>query len=195
MDLLFTHEQKKLDKRYDSHSEFRMSLYSDNNNIEFHSNFHFDYNRYGSRKIIEFVHSFNIEINTGDFTVTYKIINDNLTEDKMFRNTFKQKKNDFKLLFDLTENGFVRGEKRKGYWGVKYNRTTSKIIQIIFEKLKDKIKLDSIKKSSIWFLVFEKVTYSGNIIEIKSKHPKLIDNTFIIKFFNQIDEIIDDILL
>jgi ATP-dependent Lon protease len=33
------------------------------------------------------------------------------------------------------------------------------------------------------------------INEIKIKHPKLIDNDFIIHFFNQIDDIIDYILL
>jgi hypothetical protein len=182
MDLLFTHEQKKLDKRYDSHSEYRMTLYSDDNNIEFHSNFHFDYNRYGSRKIIEFVHSFNIEINTGDFTVTYKIINDNLTEDKMFRNTFKQKKNDFKLLFDLTENGFVRGEKRKGYWGVKYNRMTSKMIEIIFEKLKDKIKLDSIKNKNY-----------NEKYEINSLYDLLVDYHLDVKGIKGHDSVYHDI--
>ena len=148
MDLLFTHEQKKLDKRYGSHSQCKMFLYSNDDNIEFQSSFHFDYNRYGNRKVIEFVHTFNLDINTGDFTVTYKIINDNLTEDKMFRNTYKQKKNDFKLLVDLTENGFVRGEKRKGYWGVTFSRATSKIIECIFEKLKNKITLDSIKNKT-----------------------------------------------
>jgi endopeptidase La len=34
-----------------------------------------------------------------------------------------------------------------------------------------------------------------DITEIKIKHPKLIDDSFIIKFFNQIDEIVDEILL
>lgn len=182
MDLLFTHEQKKLDKRYGSHSEYKMMLYSDDNNIEFQSNFHFDYNRYGSRKIIEFVHSFNIEINSGDFTVTYKIINDNLTEDKMFRNTFKQKKNDFKLLFDLTENGFVRGEKRKGYWGVTYNRMTSKIIQLIFEKLKDKIKLDSIKNKNY-----------NEKYEINSLYDLLVDYHLDVKGIKGHDSVYHDI--
>jgi len=26
------------------------------------------------------------------------------------------------MLFDLTESGLERGEKRKGFWGVKYDR-------------------------------------------------------------------------
>lgn len=148
MDLLFIHEQKKLDKRSEFYSNCDLKLFSDDNNIEFQSNFHFDYNRYGSRRTIEFVHSLNLNINTGDFIVTYKIINDNLTKEKIFRNTFKQKKNDFSLLFDLSENGFIRGEKRKGFWGVKYSRATSKIIQLIFEKLQNKIKLDSIRNKT-----------------------------------------------
>ena len=145
MDLLFIHEQKKIDKRYGAVSECTLMLFFDDNNLEFQSKFQFDYNRYGTRKLIEFTHSFNLNINNGDFTVTYKIINDNLTEEKMFRNTTKHKKNDFKLLFDLSENGFVRGEKRKGYWGVKYNRATAELLQLIYSKLNSKIKLDSIR--------------------------------------------------
>jgi hypothetical protein len=145
MDLLFRHEQKKIDKRYGAVSECTLMLFFDDNNLEFQSKFQFDYNRYGTRKLIEFTHSFNLNINNGDFTVTYKIINDNLTEEKMFRNTTKHKKNDFKLLFDLSENGFVRGEKRKGYWGVKYNRATAELLQLIYSKLNSKIKLDSIR--------------------------------------------------
>lgn len=62
----------------------------------------------------------DINIDNGDLHVTYRIINENLTDDKMFRNSTRIKKNDFKLLLDLTENGFERGEKRIRYWGVKY---------------------------------------------------------------------------
>ena len=64
--------------------------------------------------------------------VIYKIINDNLTEDKLFRNTTKIKKNDFKSIKSLSIFGFERGKKRNGYWGVKYKRATD----TIFEKLK-----------------------------------------------------------
>ena len=55
-------------------------------------------------------------------------------------------------------------------------------------------KLIGAKKANV-NLVYVPFENEKDIIEIKSKHPKLIDNTFIIKFFNQIDEIIDDILL
>jgi len=61
-----------------------------------------------------------------------------VVEDKTFRNHTIIKNNNFKMLFDLTENGFVRGEKRKGFWGVKYTRATEKIIDILLEKIYNK---------------------------------------------------------
>ena len=94
---------------------------------ELQSHFQFDYNRYGTRKVIEFRHHLNINLSNGDINVVYKLVNDNVVEDKTFRNHTIIKNNNFKMLFDLTENGFVRGEKRKGFWGVKYTRATEKI--------------------------------------------------------------------
>ena len=91
----------------------------------------------------------DIDINSGDLQVTYKIINENLTDDKMFRNSIRIKKNDFKLLLDLTENGFERGEKRIGYWGVKYTRCTEHILNIICEKIKHKFNSDYTKNKML----------------------------------------------
>jgi hypothetical protein len=38
-------------------------------------------------------------------------------------------------LFDLVENGIARGEKRRGYWGVKYERSVDKICDIFIEQI------------------------------------------------------------
>ena len=140
MDLLFSYRQEKRDRRNSALSTCDLKLFSDETNIEYVGVFDFDYNRYGNKKHITFEHHFNLNLINGDLYINYKIINDNLTEDKMFRNMFKGKKNDFKMLFDLVENSITRGEKRKGFWGVKYDRAVNNLIDDIVLKIKPKFK-------------------------------------------------------
>ena len=149
MDLLFKHYQEKKETKTISKSICDLKLFSDDNKIIYTSNYYFNYQRYGSTKNVTFEHMLEIDINSGDILVTYKIINENLTEDRMFRNSTKIKKNDFKLLLDLTENGFERGEKRIGYWGVKYTRATNEILNLIYEKIKHKFKTDYTKNKMV----------------------------------------------
>lgn len=138
MDLIFKHTQEKKDRNNSGLSVCNLMLYANNAHIEFHSTFELDYNRYGSKKHINFQHYFILSLENGDITTTYKIINDNLTQDKMFRNCTIKKNNDFKLFFDLTENGFYRGEKRSSYWGVKYQRCLNKIVTTIYDIISQK---------------------------------------------------------
>jgi hypothetical protein len=145
MDLLFKHYQEKKETKSNSKSICDLKLFGDDSKIIYTSLYHFDYQRYGSNKSVTFEHMLDIDINNGDLQVTYKILNENLTDDKMFRNSTRIKKNDFKLLLDLTENGFERGEKRIRYWGVKYARCTEQILEIIYEKIKDKFNSDYTK--------------------------------------------------
>jgi hypothetical protein len=135
MDLLIKHIQEKKERKSSGTSICHLFLYSGNTEIQFNSKFELDYHRYGSKKHVTFEHSFNININTGNVVTTYRILNDGLTDDKMFRNCFIKKNNDFKSLFELTENGFLRGEKRNGFWGVKYYKTINLIVQKIYEIL------------------------------------------------------------
>lgn len=144
MDLLFTHNQEKKDKKSNSLSKCSLKLYGDDTNIIYKGDFDFDYQRYGTKRHILFYHELVLNKSTGDVVVTYKIVNDGLTDLNMFKSAIKQKKNDFSLLLDLTENGFERGEKRIGYWGVKYARATGKIIDLIYSLIKDKLKSDYI---------------------------------------------------
>jgi hypothetical protein len=146
MDLLFEYRQEKLDKKYNATNVCHLYLHKENDNILFSSYFDFDYNRYGVKKHITFIHKFDFNLNNGDVVVSYRIINDNLTEDKLFRNTFREKKNDFRMLFELSENGFDRGEKRIGYWGVKYNRATSLMIDILYQLIVSKINNEYVKE-------------------------------------------------
>ncbi len=140
MDIIFNYNQKKTHSKSEGQSICSLKLYRFDNIIELKNTFDFDYQKYGNKKHITFWHQLNINTNTGDIVTSYKIINDNLTEDRMFRNLFKSKKNDFSMIFDLTESGLERGEKRKGFWGVKYDRAIRQVISLIFENIKDKFK-------------------------------------------------------
>ncbi|WP_282459225.1 hypothetical protein, partial [Mycoplasmopsis arginini] len=112
MDLLLTYKQEKRDTKSDSVSTCDLKLYSNHTNIEYVGVFDFDYQRYGTKKQITFRHSFNVDIVTGDVVVGYELTNNNLTRDRLFKTTSINKKNSFNLLYELTENGFYRGEKR-----------------------------------------------------------------------------------
>jgi len=137
MDLLFKYNQEKNDK-YNSKSNCDLKLFYDGTTIIYDSLFDFEYQRYGNKKKVQFHHNLSFSTITGDVIVTYKIINDNLTNEKSFNNKIKTKKNDFTLLLELTENGFIRGEKRIGYWGVKYHRAQDVICKTMVNILKPK---------------------------------------------------------
>jgi hypothetical protein len=92
---------------------------------------------YNTKKNITFVHTFTLDISSGDINVTYKIVNHNVTKDKMFRNLCHKQKNNFRQLVDLTEAGFMFGEKKFKYWGVKYIRATEKLFDIVNKKLNE----------------------------------------------------------
>ena len=120
MDLLFSYSQQKKDKnrkRDESISECLLRLHKHNDELTYEGIFEFDYDRFGEAQHITFEHNLSLNLITGDVSVCYKIKNKlNVDDIKMFRNTDREKKNDFKLLFDLIENGIIRGEKRRGYW-------------------------------------------------------------------------------
>lgn len=146
MGLLFKYTQEKKDKRGESTSLCSLILRNDNGLIKYSGTFNFNYSSYGNKKNITFDHHLYLNPQNGDIEVIYKIINDNLTEDKLFRNTTKIKKNDFKSIKSLSIFGFERGEKRNGYWGVKYKRATDTIFEKLYESIKNNFKSEYYKK-------------------------------------------------
>jgi hypothetical protein len=143
MDLLFSYNQQKKDrhrKSEDNIAQCLLRLYIDGNNICYEGMFDFDYDRYGAKIHVTFEHGLIVDINTGDVSTSYKISNVGLPKEKSYTNVSNKKKNDFKLVFDLIENGIMRGEKRKGYWGVKYDRAVNVIVNFFVEKLQPKLK-------------------------------------------------------
>jgi hypothetical protein len=140
VDLLFKHQQEKKNRKGDTSSKCILELYFDGTTINYNALFDFNYNNFEKKKNIFFQHILNLNVNNGDISVTYKIINDNLTNEKIFKTSSTTKKNDFKKLKSLTEYGFEKGEKRYKFWGVKYDRATTVIFNKICEILKPKLK-------------------------------------------------------
>ncbi len=149
MDLLFTHKQEKIEKKSNSNSSCDLKFFYDGTSIIYTSTFHFVYHRYNNKKNVTFEHSFTLNVSNGDIQTTYAIINEGLTDERMFRTHKKNKKNDFKMLSETIENGLYRGEKRIGYWGVKYNRATDHIVNLIKNIIDPKFKLKWDKDKSI----------------------------------------------
>jgi len=148
MDLLFSYSQQKKDrnrKKDETVSQCLLRLHKHNDELTYEGIFEFDYERYGTPKHITFEHNLIIDLKTGDISVIYKIKNNLDTDLKMFRSTDREKKNDFKLLFDLVENGIARGEKRRGYWGVKYDRSVDKICDIFIQQIQPNFKSQFLK--------------------------------------------------
>jgi hypothetical protein len=148
MDLLLTHNQKKVDSKSGSVSICDLKLFSDETNVEYFGTFDFDYQRYGNKRQVTFIHSFTLNILTGDIIINYKLINNNLTKEQQFKTSSQSKKNSFKMLSELSENGFYRGEKRLKYWGVKYERVIEEINSIIYNKIQPYFKGEFIKSKN-----------------------------------------------
>jgi hypothetical protein len=197
MDLIFKHSQEKIDKKFSSNSNCDIKLYQTDNELIYFAVYDFDYQRYGNKKHVTFEHGFNLNLNNGDIITTYRILNGGVTEEKMFRNSYLKKKNDFKMLLELTENGFIRGEKRINYWGVKYNRQIESMINLVFNIIKPKFKSDFylnknyIQKHTInplydmfvdYHLDVKKIkAHDGVYFDIKNEYPKkkwLIKNDY-----------------
>jgi hypothetical protein len=148
MDLLFSYSQQKKDKnrkRDESISECLIRLHKHNDELTYEGIFDFDYDRYGTPRHVTFEHNLIVNLITGDVSVKYEIKNNVNIDEKIFRSTDQNKKNDFKLLFDLVENGIARGEKRRGYWGVKYERSVDKICDIFVQQIQPKFKSQFLK--------------------------------------------------
>ena len=162
MDLLFSYSQQKKDKnrkRDESISECLLRLHKHNDELTYEGIFEFDYDRYGTPRHVTFEHNLIINLITGDISVRYKIKNNLNIDEKMFRTTDQEKKNDFKLLFDLVENGIARGEKRRGYWGVKYERSVEKISNILVEQIQSRFKSQFLKDKNYKLKPFYNTIY------------------------------------
>ena len=149
MDILFKYKQeKKENKSNKNKSTCNIEIRENENYLVYEGYFYTEFNAFNKKKSITFSHGFVLDINTGDIHLSYKINNENLTDEKLFRDLIKNKKNNFRQLEDLTESGLIKGERKHKYWGVKYERAVDNVFEIIFNKLNPRFKSDFYKNKS-----------------------------------------------
>ena len=130
MDLLASYKQSKYDKQKKSKSAITLcdvQLLQNENVVYLNGSFTLNYSYYNKPRHLTLKHEIAVNLISGDVDSKYEIINVNITRDKLYRDNIKQKKNDFKQILESLENGFIKGEKRKNFWGVKYDRALEKI--------------------------------------------------------------------
>lgn len=187
MVLLFKHSQEKKDRKGESISKGELNLYKENDLLKYKSCFDFNYSSYGKKKNITFEHQLCLNIKNGDIETTYKIVNDNVTEDNLFRTSTKIKKNDFKSLKSLCIFGFERGEKRSGFWGVKYTRA----VDVIFNKIFDLIKTNF---KSEYYIQTHQTNYIKDKYQINRLYDLIVDFHLDRKEIKGHDNVYNDIL-
>ena len=145
MDLLFNHHQDKRHKDDKTHSYCDLKLYRFDNLIHYIAEFCFSYDRYGSQKILSVNHGLTIDIKNGDLTCSYQIINKSPSSNVFGFSKNNRIKNKFDRVFEITDSGFYNGEKRKKFWGVRYDKVTTKIFNIILSNINQEIKSEFLK--------------------------------------------------
>jgi hypothetical protein len=143
MDIIALHQQSKYDKQKKNKTaltQCNIELLSDGDVIGLRGAFTLNYDLYNKPRHIVFRHTIEVNMKSGDIETLYEIENVNLTKDNLYRNCHKRKKNDFKQLLDSIESGFVKGEKRKNFWGVKYDREIETIFKKMMSELQPKFK-------------------------------------------------------
>ncbi len=133
------HYQEKIERNKKSSSTCEIRLGSDEKNIEFFADYFTQYTRGGSdENTVRFTHRLIIDKSNGDISVDYTIKNHRLLSNTLKSGNWS-KKNNFNMLCDFTERAFYLGEKRKNYWGVKFERIKIDVFKIIKEELFDNI--------------------------------------------------------
>ncbi len=121
MDLVINHRQVKKERKSGLENICEVILYETQDEIHFQSEFSFDYRRFGKRKKLLISHGFHLKLKNGDFNCYYQLLNESADLEPI-KNKSKRGKNKFDIFLDLTDQGFLKGEKRTGYWGVRYKR-------------------------------------------------------------------------
>jgi hypothetical protein len=136
MELLHHYYQEKREKDRGLLSSCELKVAEDFEYLVYASEYHCEYVRVGKTNAIKFIHHLTLNKLTGEFTVTYRIDNEHRNTSVLKRAGNWVKKNNFEYLNELTERGFYFGEKRINYWGVKYKKATSEILDLFLKSLK-----------------------------------------------------------
>lgn len=193
MEILYYYEQEKYERKKPLKNECKLKLAADSSFINYIAEYYVEYMRMGKINFVTYEHALSYNIQTGKFTVIYRIINKKENTYDIYRNHNRIKKNDFELLLDLTQSGFYSGEKRYNFWGVKYKRACADILKLIAEKLnytetltnKDHVVNPLYDMIVEHHLTTNKIKWHDNVyydicqVYPKKKYLKLNDNKFL----------------
>lgn len=135
MDLLFQYNQTKKFKNTDTDNRCSLRLYEFENLVHFTGEYNFSYSRYGTKHTVEIEHLITINVKNGDIDCTYRIGSQPSDSDTKTKSKPIRKTNNFSMLFEMIENGLYRGEKRRDYWGRKFNKSLEQILYCIEDVL------------------------------------------------------------
>ncbi|OQC44199.1 MAG: hypothetical protein BWX59_02058 [Bacteroidetes bacterium ADurb.Bin028] len=128
------------------------------NTIEFRSVYYMIYSRNTIPFGVTFIYEIVLNKKNGDFNITYQIINKN--SDNTPKNKLTKRKNNFKLLKTLVDEGFYFDGSTKRYWGKKYEKT----IIIYFNQIKDDLQK-----------YFTDVYFSNKLYDFKELFNLIVD--------------------
>jgi hypothetical protein len=151
MDLIHRHYQSKKSKKNDGASICEIKIYQYDNLMHIICDFTFEYLRFGVQTQLTVHHGLTINFKNGDMMTYYQLSNFSNHEKKYSRSKNVRKKNDFKHILYFIQNAIYKGERRKGFWGVKYDRFTEKIFNVLLEKIKPNLTLDYHKNKNYQF--------------------------------------------
>lgn len=135
MNVLFQYQQSKTLRSNDSHSECEIRLFEFKNLIHYISKYTFDFHRYYVKNKLIISHGFTINVKNGDIDCYYQLTTENSDNKKKTSTKIKKSKNNFTNINELVENGFYKGEKRNGYWGVRHQKNLTNLTKILIDKL------------------------------------------------------------
>ena len=143
------HYQEKLNSGKKLKSTADITLEIEKNNITYRGTFYMEFRKNESPDGVTFKHELHIDKLTGDFIISYEIINKRTTKGRM-RSTSWVKKTNFDKLENLTHMGFYRGEKRRDFWGVKFERKTTEFFNLIKKELQGEMDSGFLKNKTYY---------------------------------------------
>jgi hypothetical protein len=180
MEVIKSYTQSKLDiKKKNAVTRANINLYYEENYVCLYGDFDLNFDLVNRQRSIIFIHEIKINLVTGDVETYNETKNKNLTKERMFRNIVIRKKNDFSRVLDSIENGFIKGEKRKNFWGVKYEKSVEQILITLHEILKLNFSTTFYRNKLFWRREFYPTIYEVIVdFHMDKKKIKAHDNIY-----------------
>lgn len=132
MNLILNHQQTKNNK---TTSTCDIRAYEFLENFHVFINIAHDYTKLGSPSRVSLHHTITINLKTGDITTLNQISHESISEKITTKSKILKRKNDFKSISNAVQNGIYRGERKRGFWGVKYQKMVNNLYEILFKRM------------------------------------------------------------